>query len=238
MSNLQSSPKKKIPDFVIKLGRAYIDWVGQSSKWHIEGEEHYLLARAIGKPIIFAFWHNQLMLMPFCYLAATRRTKAATLISRSRDGQVVNDMIESFGFTPIRGSSSRGGSTALLQLTRHLSQGYDLVLTPDGPRGPRYEAQPGVVALASVSGCPILPFACDTKKRKVLKSWDHFRVSYPYNEGALVGSAPIWVNSQADEKHLQEKVLEVQKALDKVNARASYIVSQTRQGTNSTEKAS
>jgi len=235
---MQAGTKKKVPNFVIKLGRAYIDWVGQSSHWHIEGEEHYLLARAIGKPIIFAFWHNQLMLMPFCYLAATRRTKAATLISRSRDGQVVNDMIESFGFTPIRGSSSRGGTAALLQLTRHLSQGYDLVLTPDGPRGPRYEAQPGVVALASVSGCPILPFACDTRKKKVLKSWDHFRVSYPYNEASLVGSPPIWVNPQADEKHLQEKVLEVQKALDKANARASHIATCTRADSNGADMVS
>lgn len=237
MSNSQSKPKKKIPHFVIKLGRSYIDWVGQSSRWQIEGEEHYLLARAIGKPIIFAFWHNQLMLMPFCYLAMTRSTKAATLISRSRDGQVVNDMIESFGFKPIRGSSSRGGATALLQLSRHLEEGYDLVLTPDGPRGPRYEAQLGVVALASVSGCPIVPVACDTKKRKILKSWDQFRVAFPYNEAALVAGAPIWVNHQADEKHLQEKLLEVQKELDEANARASLIVTQTKAISNSIETA-
>lgn len=206
------------------LGFSYIQWVGSTARWWIEGEEHYLLERAKGGSIIFAFWHNQLMLMPFCYAGLTRRQKVSVLISQSKDGQIVSDFIERFGFSPIRGSSSRGGTGALLQLSGKLKSGFDLAITPDGPRGPKLQAQFGVVALASLSGCSIIPTAYDVRWKKVFGSWDGFKVPFPYNRAALVIGSPICVGALATEEHLQNKLKEVQAGLDAVNERAEKIV--------------
>ena len=92
------SEKAWLRQGLLHLGVSYIQWLGNSLTWRIEGEKYYLLERCQNRPIIFAFWHNQLMLMPFCYLALTRRKKMAVLISQSRDGQIVNDLVHQFGF--------------------------------------------------------------------------------------------------------------------------------------------
>lgn len=218
----------KIPDFayniLIQTGYSYICWVGKTTRWLLSGEEHYLEARCREKPIIFAFWHNQLGMMGFFYSALTGRDKISALVSRSRDGQVVSDFIEKFGYAPVRGSSSRGGPFALLQMTRKIKQGYDLVITPDGPRGPRHQAQVGVVTLASVTGSPILPVAYTCRSKKILKTWDRFIIPSPYNIGVLQVGSPLHVDHHADDSHLQAKRNELQRSLDDVNYRAAELL--------------
>ncbi len=208
----------------LTLGFSYVRWVGTSTKWHLEGEEHFFLERAKGKPIIFVFWHQQLMMMPFFYRAIVRRLQASVLISRSRDGGLLSDLIKKFDLFPIRGSSSRGGTAAVLQLTRRIEQGIDLAMTPDGPRGPRCQVQEGAVALASLTGAPILPVAVEVEKKKELNTWDGFKIPFPYNRGTLIVGPAIYVQSNIEDEHLRLKMNEVQKALDEVNERAKKSV--------------
>lgn len=206
--------------WVVKLGVGYIRWVGESTQWHMLGEEHYLFQRCLGKPLILSFWHQQLMLMPFCYAALNRGRKMAALISRSRDGQIVSDFIEAFGFEAVRGSSSRGGAVALMNLRKKIEEGYDLAITPDGPRGPGFQAQMGAIMLAAVSECPIIPVAAYYKKKKFLRSWDEFMIPYPYNEAVLAASTPIMVKNNQDRSYLESKKIELQNQMILVNRMA------------------
>ncbi len=108
---------------------------------------------AAGTPVIYAVWHGRILLLPYLY--GWRR--ARVLASRSRDGELVTRFVRRFGLEAVRGSSSRGGAEALRSLARSLGEGRDAVVVPDGPRGPRETVKPGIVALARVSGAPIVP---------------------------------------------------------------------------------
>jgi lysophospholipid acyltransferase (LPLAT)-like uncharacterized protein len=115
-----------------------------------------------GNPIIIAFWHGRQLMMPLAY----RGSSASILISQHRDGEIIARIMKYFGFASIRGSSTRGGGQAVRQLLKVAHQGQDLVITPDGPRGPACRVQTGVMYLAKLTGFPIVPltFACSKKK--------------------------------------------------------------------------
>jgi hypothetical protein len=117
---------------------------------------------AEGRHVIYAFWHAQQLMMPFAY----RGRGAHVLISRHRDGELIQRIASRFGFEAVRGSSTRGGATALRQLIRLGRLGSDLIVTPDGPKGPRQVAKMGVIQLAKATEMPIVPvaFACSKKK--------------------------------------------------------------------------
>lgn len=115
-----------------------------------------------GKHIIIAFWHGRQLMMPLAY----RGQQASILISQHRDGEIIARIMRYFGFQSIRGSSTRGGLRATRQLLRAGRNGGDLVMTPDGPKGPACTVQSGVIYLAKATGLPIIPltFACSKKK--------------------------------------------------------------------------
>jgi lysophospholipid acyltransferase (LPLAT)-like uncharacterized protein len=104
----------------------------------------------------------------------------AALVSASKDGAFLAAILERFGVQPVRGSSSRRGSQALLELTSWAEQGYDLAITPDGPRGPRYVVQEGIIVLAQLTGLPIVPVNYWLKRKWTLNSWDAFQIPQPF----------------------------------------------------------
>lgn len=132
---------------------------------------------------IFAIWHNRQGIATQIYQRAIRRhdpsRRLATLASLSRDGAVAARMLELAGVAVARGSSTRGGTQALAQLIDLARQGHDLAVTPDGPRGPRYCVQPGVIALAQYAGLPIVPVSYRLSRRHELRSWDRFQIPLP-----------------------------------------------------------
>src|SRR5512132_2271691 len=130
-----------------------------------------------GTPAIYAAWHGRILLLPYLY--GWRR--ARVLASRSRDGEIVARFVSHFGLEPVRGSSSRGGAEALRLLRRALGQGRDVVVVPDGPRGPRETVKLRVVALARLSGAPIVPLAIGVSAEWRLGSWDAFRIPKPFS---------------------------------------------------------
>jgi lysophospholipid acyltransferase (LPLAT)-like uncharacterized protein len=129
-----------------------------------------------GERRIFCFWHRALIPAVWCF----RSRGIAVMTSRSRDGEYISQLIERFGFRAVRGSSSRGGAAALLAMRRELEAGGQAAFTPDGPRGPRYQAKPGPVVLARSTGIPIHCFyvACDRAWQ--LKSWDTMLIPKPF----------------------------------------------------------
>jgi hypothetical protein len=125
--------------------------------------------------------------------------RLAALVSASRDGALLAAVLARFGVQQVRGSSSRRGPQALLELTSRAETGYDLAVTPDGPKGPRYVVQQGVIALAQVTGSPIVPVTCNTRWKFCLKSWDQFQIPLPFSRCEVFLKAPIFVQREANE---------------------------------------
>lgn len=163
-------------------------------RWH-DGSDGFL-DRYSG-PAIYCVWHNRLALcLPAYYSYARRRTRTAgfaAMVSASKDGGFLAAVLECFGVQPVRGSSSRRGPQALLELTTWAEKGYDLAITPDGPRGPRYIVQEGIMSLAQLTGLPIMPFSYDLGWKVCLKSWDRFQIPLPFSRCDMKIGQPIKV---------------------------------------------
>lgn len=163
---------------------------------------------------IFAFWHNRMLLMPMLFKRYIGRRKMAVLASASRDGDYSAGVQRWFGFTPIRGSTSRRAHQGFLELTRLvLEKGHSASITPDGPRGPRYVAQSGVVKLAAVSGLPIVPVSATVEPCKFLRTWDRTIVPLPFSRCTARLGQPIAVPRDADDAMIEECRLKVERAL-------------------------
>jgi lysophospholipid acyltransferase (LPLAT)-like uncharacterized protein len=174
-----------------------------------------LFADAMPEQVIFSVWHNRFALALVAYrryVAHQRQPKRrlAALVSASRDGGLLASALELFDVQPVRGSTSRRGQQALLELTTAAERGLDLAITPDGPRGPCYVAQPGVVSLAQVTGLPIVPVTYHLNWKRQLKSWDRFQVPLPFARCTLEIGELLRVPRDAsdDEREHLRQVLE------------------------------
>ena len=147
-------------------------------------DPHGFLARKSFGPAIYCIWHNRLALCMRLYYLFVRsrfpRAGLAGLVSASKDGALLAAIFERFAVQPVRGSSSRRGAQALLELSTWTEQGYDLAITPDGPRGPRYRVADGAVALAQFTGRPLVPATYNLNWKITLKSWDRFQIPLPF----------------------------------------------------------
>lgn len=154
-------------------------------------------------PVIFCVWHNRLALSLVVYEIIVRgadpQRHLAALVSASRDGGLLARVLELFGVEPVRGSSSRRGAQALLELTTLGQKGLDLAITPDGPRGPCYRVQEGVIAVAQLTGLAIVPVVINYSRKVTFKSWDRFQVPLPFARGDIFLGEPIMVPRDASE---------------------------------------
>ncbi len=139
-----------------------------------------VLAITPPRPLLWVFWHNQLFISPYFWERFCPTRRGAALASKSSDGEIIAAIISCFGLRPIRGSSSRGGSRALVEMKRALEDGFDVAITPDGPRGPCYHVNPGVVKLAQLTGGTVFPMHIEYSRCWRLKSWDGFLIPKPF----------------------------------------------------------
>lgn len=151
-----------------------------------------------GVPVIWIFWHNCLIAAPLNKKKFSGSAPASALASASKDGAVIESVVSSFGVKTVRGSSSRRGVAALIALKKALKAGEQLFVTPDGPRGPRYHLQPGIVKLAQSSGAPILPVRFTHSSSWRVKSWDRFHVPKPFSRITIHLDAPIHVPAKLE----------------------------------------
>jgi len=152
---------------------------------------------AEGQPYIFCAWHNRLPLSLIMYqkwaAQAGAPLRLAAIVSASRDGAMMARVLELFGVEPARGSSSRRGLQAMLELADWARRGYDIAFTSDGPRGPLYQIKPGVIALAQMTGRPIVPASYHLTRKLTLRSWDRFQIPLPFSTCTLKFGNPIHV---------------------------------------------
>jgi hypothetical protein len=181
----------------------YLAFALRTTRWSLDGQEH-MAPHAAGAPVIVAFWHERLPMMPMLWVKARQspegrnvRNRAHVLVSQHRDGQFIGAVISRFALDVVLGSSSRGGAKGLRILLNLLAGGDHIAITPDGPRGPRHVAAPGVAQLAALSGAPVLPCAAQTTRRRVLPTWDRMVVPLPFGRGVVVCLPTIAVNRDA-----------------------------------------
>jgi lysophospholipid acyltransferase (LPLAT)-like uncharacterized protein len=183
------------------LTAALVRGLGTTLRLTVEGVEAVAPLWRAQRPVIYALWHGQLLMIPWLS-ARLRRTAGArparVLASQSRDGELVTRYVQQFGIEVVRGSSSRGGLGALRALLTALRAGEDVAVVPDGPRGPRQHAQPGVVTLAALSGVPIVPLGFAASPAWRLSTWDAFVVPLPFARAAATIGSPLVVGRDAD----------------------------------------
>ncbi len=175
----------------------YLAFALRSTRWELHGAEHFA-PFATGAPVVAAFWHERLALMPMLWLRARRarppgQSPIHVLVSRHRDGRFIGAIVRRFGVGVLHGSTSRGGAAALRRMEAVLRAGGQIVITPDGPRGPARRAAPGVVQVAELAATPVLPCAAQTRWRLTLHSWDRMVVPLPFGRGILVCGEPVTV---------------------------------------------
>ena len=172
---------------------------------------------AVGRPVkenyIGVLWHNRLLIFPFVLRRFFPNRRGAALISASRDGDLLADAIKRFDFDVVRGSSSRLGASAILQLTDVLASGRDVVITPDGPRGPAYELGPGIIFLAQKSGAPVVPVNMEYSSCWRLKSWDRFILPRPFSKVRVIIGQPYHVRSTSTPDEFETERLRLQDAM-------------------------
>ena len=182
-----------------------------------EGNQDFLAPENSRQRVIFAVWHNRLAVGLPSYEHHVRgrypERRLAGLVSASRDGGLLARTLELFHIQPVRGSSSRRGPQALLELTRWAEQGCDLAITPDGPRGPRYVVQGGIIAAAQLSGLLIIPVSYHAGWKFALKSWDRFQIPLPFSSCLATAGEALRVPRDADEALREELRAELERRL-------------------------
>ena len=163
-------------------------------------------------PGIYPFWHR--CVFPSAWMFRNR--KLAVMTSRSLDGEYIARVIQRLGFVPIRGSSSRGGQRALLEMQTYVDSGMGAAFTIDGPRGPRYVAKRGPVYLAKATGVPITPFYVAVERKWTFNSWDRFVLPVPFSRAIVQVAPKIFVPRDADESTLEAKYNEMQSELERI----------------------
>lgn len=193
-SLLRSRPVQRL---LPRLLATWLRLVIRTNRWTLDGETHFS-PHGAGAPAVFGFWHEFLPSIPALAVIARRvpgyrATPIYTLVSQHRDGRQIGEIVRRFGIEPVLGSSSKGGFSALRELSRLLRDGALIGMTPDGPRGPRRRAAPGIAQLAALTGAPVLPCAALTSRRIVLRSWDRMAIPLPFGRGVVVCGPPVHV---------------------------------------------
>jgi lysophospholipid acyltransferase (LPLAT)-like uncharacterized protein len=189
-----------------------------SATWRCQWfDQPDLLIKESKGPVIYCIWHNRLAISMVVYHDLIRQLRPGNgltaLISASRDGGVLAKVLEYFKVQAVRGSSSRRGSQALLELTSWIERGYDVAITPDGPRGPRYQVREGAIALAQLTGAPIIPVSNNVTCKVSLRSWDRFQIPLPFARCLIRYGEPLRVPRDLTDAQREEFRLELERRL-------------------------
>lgn len=184
--------------------------LGRSVRFTVFGSENLEAISSAGKLPIYAFWHDRIFLSTYHF----RDCGIVVMTSKSFDGEYIARFIQRFGYGAMRGSSSRGGAKALVQMIKGMREGLPMGFAVDGPRGPRYEVKPGPVILAKRTGNPMLPFIIEPQRSWTVRSWDKMQIPQPFTSAAVFIGEPIYVEHEAGDIELEEKAGELQASLN------------------------
>jgi len=213
------------------LAAQYVRLVKLTTKWRIINDRVILDLLGQGRGVIFVTWHGRLMMAPTAWPGTT---PVHLLVSRHGDGELIARAMGHFNMIMVRGSTHRpererdkGGSAAMREMLAALKQGHSIGITPDGPRGPAMHLSAGVIALAQLSGAPIVPFAVCTGRYHALGTWDKFHFALPFSKGAVVVGEPIDIERringparEAARRQVETALMEVTEQADRMTGTA------------------
>ena len=202
--------KIRVADWLFYL---LINLIGLTAHFDVIGWENHEKAEQNGGLPIYVFWHDRIFLTTYWW----RKRRIVVMTSRSFDGEYIARFIQRFGYGAVRGSSTRGGAGAIVEMARLMRAGCTTAFTIDGPKGPRYIAKMGAVILAKKSGHPILPVTMALERYWTTPSWDLFQIPKPFTRARVYVGQPIYVPADADEAMLAAKRNELQQTLDDLN---------------------
>ena len=193
-----------------QIGFWAMSLIGRTLRYEVQGWENYRGIVEAGQRIIYAFWHGRIFAGTYFF----RNRGIVVMTSQNRDGEYIARVIRRFGYGAARGSSSRGGRRALVELIHELRRGNDVAFTMDGPRGPRYVAKPGAVWIAAKTGAAIFPFHISAERKWDLNSWDRFQIPQPFSRVLVLMGPSIHVPADATEQQLEDFQGELQHSLE------------------------
>ncbi|MCP5063044.1 MAG: lysophospholipid acyltransferase family protein [Ignavibacteriae bacterium] len=168
------------------------------------------------KNYVLAFWHGT-MLLPW-YLK--KNENFYTIISKSKDGEILSRVLTNWNYNVERGSSSKGGSEVLNVLIDKAKSGSSISITPDGPRGPEKELKAGAVIIAKKTGIPLVLLGIRISKKVKLSSWDKFQIPYPFAKVSAVYSEPIFIDKDLSYQETDEMIKKVSIELNSLQKEA------------------
>ena len=191
------------------LAPVLIRLIGMTLRIRVEDPDGVLNGKQ-ERPYLVAFWHNRIFMMPYLFDQFMRRNHLAkVLISPSRDGQLITDIIRSFHLGTVRGSSSKNAVKAMKEMSRVLAgEGVNLAITPDGPRGPKYKVRPGIIYLAQEGAYKILPLTYRLSAKWELNSWDKFQIPKPFARCEFIIGTPYNVAAEEDVETAAQELAE------------------------------
>lgn len=184
--------------------------IGRTIRYEVEGWENFEAIAHAGKLPIYAFWHDRIFASTYFF----RNRAIAVITSQSKDGEYIARFIQRLGYRSIRGSSTRGGVGALVEMIKTMRGGTPTAFTLDGPKGPRYIAKPGAILLAKKTGHPIMPFVTECRSFQTINSWDRLQIPKPFTRAKLMIGKPIYVSKDANDEEESRKLNELQLSLD------------------------
>jgi hypothetical protein len=205
---------------IASVGYRLAATLGSTLRWRTEGLEHYDAIVQEGRQPVMAFWHGRILPATIFF----RGRGIVVITSENFDGEWIAGIIERFGYGTARGSTSRGGRRALLQLVRDMEAGKPAGFTVDGPRGPARVAQPGAIWLAKATGNPVLPFHLEADRHWTLGSWDRTQIPKPFATVALVVGEPFAVPADADDRGIETARRRLEEHLRQLETRALELV--------------
>jgi lysophospholipid acyltransferase (LPLAT)-like uncharacterized protein len=200
------TPRVRIGAF---LAATAIRIVGCTWRFRVRDEGHVDDARRHAPHLIFAFWHGRMLPLSYGY----RNRSIHVLASQHRDGELMGQTIRLLGFGHIRGSSTRGGARAIREMVFKLQEGFDLGITVDGPKGPRFTVKPGPLEVSKLSGSPVVPAAVSSRSHWVFRSWDAFAFPKPFTTVLVRFGPAVIVPGDAGPETLEAKRLELERVL-------------------------
>jgi lysophospholipid acyltransferase (LPLAT)-like uncharacterized protein len=176
------------------VGHALASALLSTVRFRAEHRERLDVLMARGEPVLFALWHGRLLPLTWFH----RHRDIAAMISYSEDGEYIARLVGKWGYRVVRGSTSRGGLSALRELARQVRSGRSVAITPDGPRGPRQRLQPGIIAVARMTGAPIVPLVAGCDRAWWPGQWDRFCIPKPFSRVTVLYGEPQYVPRDAD----------------------------------------
>jgi len=202
--------KEKVRLWLIQKPGKILIWLWMKAcRWTVIGDEPYKDLRKDGRPVVLLIWHGKIFVVPFFF----RRRGIMPLVSPSKDGEFVARLMDGWGYKLIRGSGSHPMKTAWIEMKNELAAGGEVIIVPDGPRGPDRKFKLGGIKLATETGAWLVPFSFSARRKKILHSWDRFEMFYPFTKVAAIYGEPIEIPRNLPPDRMEEERLRLEKIM-------------------------